>query len=168
MPRIISNATPIIYLTKAGQLRLLHDLFDSTLIPEAVYREVVVVGKNKGEKDAFIIDDIVRNGWIEVKKIKKEYSTELSIHPGELEVISLAREEGVNTVLMDYVKARTVAEMAGLNPKGTLWLLLQAIEKNILNFQAFLVTLEDIVRSGFYLKEDVILKSVHKAKELSG
>jgi predicted nucleic acid-binding protein len=73
----------------------------------------------------------------------------------------------IKIVLMDDIKARTAAETAGLSPKGTLWLLLKAVKRKILNFDQFLVTLEDIVRSGFYIKEDVFLKAVHTAKNLS-
>ncbi|MFH1293726.1 MAG: hypothetical protein ABIJ44_06290 [Pseudomonadota bacterium] len=167
MQRIVSNATPLIYLSKADQLILLHDMFKETLVPEAVYREVVIQGKHREENDAFRIDRAIRDGWIRVKGIKEIYHTELSIHPGEVEVISLAREMGIKIILMDDIKARTAAEMAGLTPKGTLWLLLKAVKMKILDFEQFLLTLEDIVRSGFYLKEDVFLKAVHKAKNLS-
>lgn len=37
MRKLASNATPLIYLAKAGLLEVLHSLFDVVLIPEAVY-----------------------------------------------------------------------------------------------------------------------------------
>ncbi|NIA09178.1 MAG: DUF3368 domain-containing protein [Nitrospiraceae bacterium] len=51
---------------------------------------------------------------------------------------------------------------------GTLWLILKAVKNHSLNFDQFLSTLEDIVQSGFYLKEEVYLKAVRKAREFSG
>lgn len=168
MRRIVSNATPLIYLAKVNVLKLLHDMFKITLIPEAVYREVVIKGKNKGERDAFRIDKAIMDGWIKIKKINKIYNAEIPIHYGEVEVISLAMEMGIKTVLMDDIKARTVAEMAGLNPRGTLWLLLKAVKKEVLDFDQFLAILENIVEAGFYLKENVFLKAIHRAKDLSG
>jgi len=44
---------------------------------------------------------------------------------------------------------------------------LKAVKNHLLNFDQFLSTLEDIVQSGFYLKEEVYLKAVRKARELS-
>ena len=167
MQRIVSNATPLIYLAKADQLSLLHDMFKEIMIPQAVYREVVIQGIQREENDAFRLDEAIKNGWLQVRSIKERYQVKLSIHPGEAEVISLAREMHIKTILMDDIKARTAAEMAGLSPKGTLWLLLKAVKRKVLNFDRFLVTLEDIVRSGFYIKEDVFLKAVHTAKNLA-
>ena len=166
MQNIISNATPLIYLAKADQLSLLYEMFETIFIPDAVYREVVIHGKNKEETDAFRVEGAVKDGWIVVKKVKKICDIELSIHPGEVEVLSLAREMAIKVVLMDDTKARIAAELAGLRPKGTLWLLLNAVKGKILDFDRFLIVLEDIVKSGFYLKEEVFLKAVHQAKTL--
>ena len=68
---------------------------------------------------------------------------------------------------MDDAKARADSEMAGLIPIGTLWLLLKAVKNHLLNFDQFLSTFEGIVQAGFYLKEEVYLKAVRKARELS-
>ena len=167
MQRIVSNATPLIYLSKADQLGLLHKMSKEVFIPNAVYREVVIHGKHREENDAFRVEQAIRNGCIQVKEVKKICHTNLSIHSGEVEVISLAKEMDIKIVLMDDIKARTAAELAGLIPKGTIWLLLKAVKQKILNFEHFLVVLDNIVKSGFYLKQDVFLKAVHKAKALS-
>jgi predicted nucleic acid-binding protein len=41
---IVSNASPLINLARIGKLDLLHRLYDSVLIPQAVWDEVVVQG----------------------------------------------------------------------------------------------------------------------------
>ncbi len=168
MDRLVSNATPLIYLAKANRLSLLQTMVKETLIPEAVHREVVIEGKHLGEKDAFRVERAINQGWILVQSIKHIYHVEINIHPGEVEVVSLAKETGVETVLMDDAKARIASEMAGLKPKGTLWLILKAVKNQILNFDQFLSTLEDITQSGFYLKEEVYLKAVREARKLAG
>ena len=89
------------------------------------------------------------------------------LHPGEIEVISLAKEKGIEEVLMDDAKARAASEMAGLRAVGTLWLIVKAVKNHTLNFDEFLSTLENIIQSGFYLKEEVYIKAVRKAKQLS-
>ena len=168
MDKVVSNATPLIYLAKANQLGLLQAMVKQVFIPEAVYQEVVIEGKRLGEKDAYRVERAITQGWIMVQDVKVVYPVEISIHPGEVEVISLAKEKGIEAVLMDDAKARAASEIAGLRPIGTLWLILKAVKNQILNFDEFLSTLEDIIQSGFYLKEEVYLKAVRKARELSG
>lgn len=168
MDKVVSNATPLIYLAKANQLSLLQSMVKQVFIPEAVYREVVVEGKRLGEKDAYRVERAIAQGWIIVQGIKIVFPVEITIHPGEVEVISLAREKGIETVLMDDTKARAASEMAGLRPIGTLWLILKAVKNHLLNFDQFLSAFEDILQSGFYLKEEIYLKAVRKARELSG
>jgi predicted nucleic acid-binding protein len=167
MDRVVSNATPLIYLAKANKLSLLQTMVKQVFIPEAVYREVVSEGKRLGEKDAYRVEKAINEGWILVQSAKSIYPVEISIHPGEVEVISLAKEKGIEAVLIDDVKARAASEMAGLRPIGTLWLMLKAVKNHMLDFDEFLSVLEDIIQSGFYLKEEVYLKAVRKARKLS-
>ncbi len=167
MDRVVSNATPLIYLAKANKLSLLQTMVKKVFIPEAVYREVVSEGKRLGEKDAYRVEKAINEGWILVQGVKNIYPVEITIHPGEVEVISLAKEKGIQAVLMDDVKARAASEMAGLRPIGTLWLMLKAVKNHMLDFDEFLSVLEDIIQSGFYLKEEVYLKAVRKARKLS-
>jgi len=167
MDRLVSNATPLIYLAKANQMSLLQSMVKHVYIPEAVYRKVIIEGKRLGEKDAYRVEKALKQGWIIVQGIKSIYPVEVTIHPGEAEVISLAKEKGIEVVLIDDAKARAASEMAGLKPIGTLWLILKAVKDHLLNFDQFLSTLEDIVQAGFYLKEEVYLRVVRHARELS-
>ncbi|MFH1674841.1 MAG: DUF3368 domain-containing protein [Pseudomonadota bacterium] len=167
MDTAVSNATPLIYLSKANKLSLLQAVVRQLFIPEAVHREVVIEGKRLGERDAYRVEKAINQGWILVQAVKVIYPIEIAIHPGEVEVISLAKEKGIEAVLMDDIKARAASEMAGLRPIGTLWVILKAVKNHILNLDEFLTTLEDIIQSGFYLKEEVYIKAVRKARELS-
>lgn len=166
MEQIVSNSTPLIYLAKANQLILLKELIETTIIPEAVYSEVVVRGKELGINDAFLVDRAIDEGWITVQSVKNHFPSEIILHPGEMDVISLAKEIGIEIVLVDDIKARVACELAGLSPRGTLWLLLRAIRNDILDFDNFLGALEDMTRSAFFLKEEVYLRAVREAKKL--
>jgi len=166
MDRIVSNATPLIYLAKADQLNLLQNIVKQVFISEAVHREVVIEGRRLGEKDAFRVEKAIKQGWMIVQGIKSIYPVEIIIHPGEAEVISLAKEKGIEEVLIDDAKARAASEMGGLKPIGTLWLILKAVKDHLLTFDQFLSTLEDIVQAGFYLKEEIYLKVVRQARDL--
>ena len=168
MDRIVSNATPLIYLAKANHLEILKDVVHQILIPGLVYQDVVVEGKRLGESDAFRVDQAVLQGWIMVEKARDVYPVEIPVHPGEAEVIALAKAMGIEWVLLDDIKARTASELAGLKPIGTLGILLRAIKDGKLSFHRFLSILEEMVRSGFYLKEDLYLRAVREANRLSG
>lgn len=68
MPKVIvSDSSPIIHLSKIGELNLLKELFGEIIIPEAVYRESVTEGK--GRKDADEIEDQEQE-WIKVQEIR--------------------------------------------------------------------------------------------------
>lgn len=85
--RIVSNAGPLIHLTKIGRLKLLKELFESVIIPRTVKIEVVDRGKEKGAPDAFLIENEV------VEKVQRmvyqKYNIELE---PEIKII----DEGIN------------------------------------------------------------------------
>lgn len=47
MLNVISNASPLIALTGINLLHILNDLWKEIIIPEAVYKEVVINGEGK-------------------------------------------------------------------------------------------------------------------------
>jgi predicted nucleic acid-binding protein len=68
---IVSDASPLISLAKAGKLYLLREIFERVLIEEEVKRETIDRGKVEGAPDALVIEDAVKEGWIEIEKIKE-------------------------------------------------------------------------------------------------
>ncbi len=46
-PIIVADSTPLIALSKIGQLSLLPEIFSEVILPEAVYNEVVIAGTNR-------------------------------------------------------------------------------------------------------------------------
>ncbi len=167
LSRVISNATPLIYLAKADRLSILFSLFEEILIPGAVYEEVVSKGKRSGHTDAFLVEKSIEEGRISVRRIQRTHPVSVLLHPGEVEAISLAVESGIETLLMDDSRGRAAAEIAGLKPRGTLWLMLRAVKENLLPFDGFLVTLEAMAHHGFYLREDLYLRAIREARRLS-
>ncbi len=168
MSSVVSNATPLIYLAKADRLGLVLSLFEEILIPEAVYEEVVLKGKRLGQADALLVEKAIEEGRISVRHVQRTHPVSIPLHPGEVEVISLALESGIDLLIMDDARARAAAEIAGLRPRGTLWLLLEGTKKNLLSFDDFLATLEAITHHGFYLREELYLRVIREARRLTG
>ena len=54
----IIDSTCLIYLAKTGKLNLLKQIYKKVFIPKAVYKEIILKGKEKGKekggKDRFI------------------------------------------------------------------------------------------------------------------
>jgi predicted nucleic acid-binding protein len=166
MSRVVSNATPLIYLAKIGRMDLLKKVFEEVLIPEEVKVEVVDEGKRLGERDAYIVEKAVRDGWLKVLTVEA-LEIPIKLEQGEVAVLSLAKRQGFREVLVDEVSARTAARLMGLVPRGTVFVLLKALEIEEISLNDFLDALSELVRHGFRLKEEVYLEAVRKAREIS-
>jgi len=166
MSRVVSNATPLIYLAKIGRMDLLKKVFEEVLIPEEVKVEVVDEGKRLGERDAYIVEKAVRDGWLKVLTVEA-LEIPIKLEQGEVAVLSLAKRQGFREVLVDEVSARTAARLMGLIPRGTVFVLLKALEIEEISLNDFLDALSELVRHGFRLKEEVYLEAVRKAREIS-
>ena len=151
---IVSNATPLIYLAKVKRLDLLQSVFGTVIIPAAVKNEVVDLGKQNKQPDALLIDKGIAKGWIQVKK-HSPVSIKLDLDEGEKSVISLAHNLKISDVLIDEISARTAAKLLDLKPKGTIYVLLKALEMKTIDFDEFLSVMKDLLEQGFRLKEEI-------------
>ena len=154
----VSNATPLIYLVKIGRLNLLEEIFDVVLIPNRVFTEVVVEGKEKGYHDAFLVEEFMERGFILKKKVKIERLREMPIDRGEIETIELAKKEGIKDVLIDEAKARRIARLYDLRPKGTLWVLTKAFEDDILSKEELKNSIQELIKCGYRIREDILVE----------
>jgi predicted nucleic acid-binding protein len=163
---IVSNATPLIYLAKLGRLHLLKAFFQAVIIPEEVKREVVDRGKEQNSIDAFLVEEALKKGWIKIKKVQlREDMEALGIDKGEAEAISLAVELNSDEILVDQTHARLAATMFGLKPRGTIYVLIRALNEDIFDYDEYLKILEDLVRSGFRMSDEVYLEAVRLGKK---
>ena len=166
MQRVVSNATPLIYLAKAGRIDLLKKIFGHILIPLEVKVEVVDNGKLLGEKDAYVVENAIGEGWIEVLETDT-LSLPIMLDKGEAATLSLAKKLGVEVVLVDEVLARSAAKLLGLTPRGTIFVLLVALKRKKLNLDEFLEVLDELINQGFRLKEEVYLEAVREATKIA-
>ena len=167
MRKIVSNATPLIYLAKVRKLDLLESLYEQVLIPEEVEKEVVGEGKRIGQKDAFLIEKKISDGWINVLKANEFIEIPMRLEKGEVAALTLAKELGVKEVLIDESLARSASEIIGLIPRGTIFVLLEALKINKINFDEFMEILGRLLKEGFRLREEVYLKAIEAAKMIT-
>lgn len=108
---VISNSTPLIALSKIDNLNLLKDYFKEIFIPQEVYNEVVVAGRNRPGAEKVESAD-----WIKVKEVKNRVAVEslaINLGKGESEAIILAREID-DLLIIDDGQARKTAELMDL------------------------------------------------------
>ncbi len=163
---IVCNSTVLIYLAKIGKLSLLKKLFREVLIPAEVFNEVVIKGKENQHPDAFVIEVGVEEGWIEVKHIEAIAELEeFGIDSGESQAISLAKSLDI-PVLLDQTHARIAAKALGLKHRGTIFVLLAALRKKLLTYEEYADSLEELVKAGFRMSDEVYLSAVRMGREI--
>ena len=166
MNKIVSNATPLIYLAKIKKYSLLKSLFDKIIISQEVKIEIVDEGKKLKQADALLIEREIEVGFIEVMKVEKLLETSLELELGELSTLSLAKKLKIDEVLIDETLGHSAARIIGLVPKGTLYVLLKNLKLKEITFDDFLNILNELLESGFRLKEEIYIKVIEEAKKV--
>lgn len=127
------DASGLIYLTKAGLLDLVEDLYEEIIITDAVYQEAVIQGKAGGYPDALVIERAVAEGRIRVKQLSPSAGKRLAeakfperLGTGEQETVVEALEQRCLAVL-DDLHARVAAAALGLALCGSDTLVLEGL-----------------------------------------
>jgi hypothetical protein len=145
-----------------SEFDLLKGLFGRLYIPEAVYQEVVVKGKERAGSEE--TKNGIANRWIERVSVRDRLAVMgmlSNLDEGEAESIILANELGADYILLDEEKGREIANSMGLNIIGTIGILSLAKKRGLLrNLRAKLDELkandfriskglyEEIIREG--------------------
>jgi predicted nucleic acid-binding protein len=159
---VVSNTTPLIGLATVQRFDLLRHLFNEIHIPDAVYGEAVVAGREAGGAKREVTDA----PWIKVVSVSDRLAVEALLDDldlGEAETIVLARELDADWVLMDEKKGRRKLTQMGLKKIGTLGILLSAKQAGLL--PVIRPDIERLRQQGFSLSQTVIDTVLQKANE---
>ena len=147
---IISNTSPLFYLSSIGHLDLLRQLYDRVVIPTAVFNEITNVGNT--DASATIVPTLT---WIitqSVTDLKFVNRLRNELDPGEAEAIALAVELKAERILMDERLGRSAAMRNGLKVTGVLGILIAAKRNKLIQeVKPLLDALID--RAGFWVDE---------------
>ena len=102
MKVIVSNTSPLRYLSVIGEQDLLPQLFGKVLIPTAVYQELAHESTPDRVQRYFLNPPT----WLDVCEIKiaDGNSSLLHLDRGEIEAILLAKQKQADLLLMDEKK----------------------------------------------------------------
>jgi predicted nucleic acid-binding protein len=144
--KIVTNASPLIFLSKIDSLGLLQQCFFDVLVPPAVLAETGLELPNFVEQSQLsdVGEAFVRGALG-------------NLHRGELEALVLARERGCDLVAVDDGAARRKAAQMGLRPIGTVGILVLARRFGHLDEPTALAKLNLLVdRHGLYVSSALL------------
>jgi len=127
---VVSDTSPITSLAGIGQLELLHQLYSSVIIPQAVYNEMVEAGKTV--PGAVEVQTLF---WIQtqqVSELNQVAAFQSNLDRGEAEALVLTLELNAELLIMDEKPGRTIALQYGINVIGVLGVLLEAKRKGLI------------------------------------
>lgn len=154
--KVISNASPLIFLAKIGKLDLLENY--EILIPKQVLEEIIK-GKKAGREDSHKIENLIENNKIKVESVEigKEID-KLNLGKGEKAAISLGIKKNADVVLLDERKARRVAKFYKLKPRGTIGILIESHKNKKISKEELKDSLQRLIKQGYRISEDLILE----------
>ena len=171
---IVSDASPLIWLSKIGKIELLRTLFGEVIIPSEVYKEAVERGLQEGSSDALVIKECVDQGWTKISMLDPkatelcqkimEHSSEL--HLGEAQAIIIARKNN-SLLLMDESSGRAFAQAWGLKVKGVLFVIIKALKEDLLNVTEAKETTLDLVRKGFRIDPKLLARTISEIESFT-
>ncbi len=152
--KIVSNASPLIFLAKIGKLGLLEEY--EVLMPKQVHKEILN-GEKTGREDVHKIESLIKNDKIKVMEsyIGKELEKQ-NLGDGEKAAISLSIAKKITIVLLDEKKARSVARFYNLHPRGTIGVLLEAVKKNKISKKEFKELIQKLIKEGYRINEEIL------------
>ena len=161
MQDVVCNASPLIFLAKIKRLNLL----DTCVlhIPCQVESEIRKGFKRKKEDAKLLINYLKQHRYISTKvAILKDMPDFLG--DGEKAVISLAIRDKIEKVFIDEAKARTVAKLKGLYPKGTLGILWDSYKMGNIDGTTLEALSFELLEKGYRIKEEVFIEFLKKLK----
>lgn len=147
---IISDTSCFIILTNIGELDLLHQ----------VYGQITTTIDSANEFGEKLPD------WVEIKDVKDKFRQqllEMQIDKGESSAITLALETPDCTLILDYYKARRIAEQLRLSYTGTIGVIIKAKLLGIIT--SIKPTLDKIRQTDFGISVDIELQALKEANE---
>ena len=152
---VISDTTPIISLFKAGQLELLHKLYKTVLIPQAVYRELTENPSYVKEADIIKATDYLSMRQVENVKSVEVLRSVTGLDAGESEALIMYDEQKASLLLMDERKGRNVAKQLHMKYIGTAGILMLAYDKRLLSAKEVKECIDTMLANQIRLDEKI-------------
>ena len=155
---VVSNTSPIFYLSSINHLDLLHQIYGEIIIPLAVFNEITDIGNT--DESAKIAPTL---SWIKTQTVSNQSfvnQLKLELDQGESEAIALAIELKANRLIIDERIGRKIATQSGLAIIGVLGILIAAKQRNLIKFVKPLLD-HLIEETGFWIEAKLYQEVLH-------
>lgn len=146
--RFVVNASPLILLSKVGQLDCLKGLASTVVLPAAVFREVIA-----GDPSLHSLKTL---RWLRIEPdlpLPEEIAG-WDLGAGESQVLAYAEVNSQFEAVLDDLQARRCARALRILTTGTLGIILRAKKRGLVSHARPIV--EELVLIGLYLGRDLI------------
>lgn len=149
--RPATNASPLIFLSRASLINLLQLIADEIIVPETVAEEIL----RRGENDV-TAQTISKTPWLNVMPTPPVPSSiqAWGLGAGESAVLSWAYANPDTEVIIDDLAARRCATTFGIPVRGTLGIVLIAKQRG--EISSARDVLEKLRQAGMYLSDKVL------------
>ncbi len=160
---VISNSSPLIHLTKLGKIKYFIDMVSEIKIPEAVYEETVIKGKEMNYSEAFMIERYIDEKKIKVVELK---SFDESFYPplgnGELQALELSKRNN-ELLIIDEKKARNLAKTLKIKFQTTIATLFELLISNIIDIMDYRQNIKEYAENS-WISADVLQEYLEKGE----
>lgn len=157
----VVDSSPLIALAEIGQLDLFTRLYQEVWIPTAVWKEVVVRGR-----DPLIANAIRSAQWLRVADAHDRTMVRLlrqHADEGESEAIALAITLNAGLLIIDDARGRRIAATRGIPTIGAVGTLVVAKRRGLVDLvEPLLVQLRD---TGFHMHSELMSTALRLADE---
>ena len=141
---MISNSSPLIFLSKINQLFLLKKLFNQVFISREVKDEALI----KSKPGSINILNAIDEGWIKVVEVKKNIP--IGTKGGESSVINLAIEREDKLIVDDAVAIK-IAKSFDIETIRTTTIIFMAVKKNLITKEQAISFIDKLIEIGYYI-----------------
>jgi predicted nucleic acid-binding protein len=156
----VVNASPLIFLSRAGLIDLLQLVSSEVIVPEAVAREIEV----RGESDP-TVQALATTSWLVVTQtppIPPQIQA-WGLGPGESSVIAWAHAHKGSEAIIDDLAGRRCSAAFNIPVRGTLGLVLTAKQRGHISSAREL--LYQLRQTGMYLSNRVLNEALGRVDE---
>ncbi len=154
---VIKDSMVLIHLSKMSILKTTCEFFGQVMIPPAVFKETVATGKKKDYPDAIIIDELVKQKLIIVKKIKEDKKLrsiqKYGLGLGEAEAVVLYHQENADYLFTDDDVCREYRGILNINILGTPAIILLLFKNKKLDKTKALESINLLSQIGWFENE---------------
>lgn len=153
--KVVSDTSPILFLAKINRLFFLEDV--ELYLPTEVIHEIEE-GKHKSQADYILIEKMMQQLKLTIETAPLLSDLPSNLGAGESASISLAVNNHIKHILIDEARGRKVARLYGLEPRGTLGIIIEQYRQKKISKKECKALLYALIGAGYRIAEEILVQ----------